>query len=135
MGNKTACGICLTNAFSLPSPLQFGLFLIGSLFNHSCDPNVHWAWCQHRGHAVFRTIQDVESGTELSICYDKRILFDPTEVRRAETQRNWKLRCCCASCSLVGGARAASDARRLDTAVRLVEAMRSRASRAESESN
>merc|ERR1712186_97954 len=85
---------------------------------------MHWDWCKRKNQVVFWTTEDVEPGTELTICYDKRILFDPTEVRQREIERKFKFRCCCESCSLIKDARIANDAQRFDTALRLVQAMR-----------
>lgn len=122
----SACGILSANGMDLteasifqgdqeapPSLSDCGVLAIGSRFNHSCTPNVHFAWSTERGSMAFHALRDVARGEELCICYDVDLLVLPG-LTRQEILKKWQFRCKCATCCLKGGEQMTSDLRRVE---------------------
>eukprot|EP00927_Polykrikos_kofoidii_P030344 TRINITY_DN26117_c0_g1_i1.p1 TRINITY_DN26117_c0_g1~~TRINITY_DN26117_c0_g1_i1.p1 ORF type:complete len:378 (+),score=68.98 TRINITY_DN26117_c0_g1_i1:93-1226(+) len=119
---KTAVGIWQTNGIKL-TETQYGLFVLGSCFNHSCRPNVSRCWVASAKKEVFRAIRDIAPGEELFIWY-----CDPWGTRtdrQEELFSKFNFKCSCPVCSLDGAELALSDLvrteyRTLHEAVRVV---------------
>ena len=45
------------------------VFLLGSRFNHSCIPNIHFAYNPNLGKETFHTVRYITAGEELTITY------------------------------------------------------------------
>eukprot|EP00930_Biecheleria_cincta_P050798 TRINITY_DN35975_c0_g1_i1.p1 TRINITY_DN35975_c0_g1~~TRINITY_DN35975_c0_g1_i1.p1 ORF type:complete len:376 (+),score=76.48 TRINITY_DN35975_c0_g1_i1:182-1309(+) len=109
-GKKSAFGILQTNAIATgqnSAHTKNGLYFVGCRFNHSCKPNVNRCWIPELGSEVFHVTQDIEPGEELTIYY-----IDPTasiSERQALLKRGFNFTCACASCSLQGDHRSASE--------------------------
>jgi len=110
-GKKSARGIFETNAIATGEASSAdtlnGLCILGSRFNHGCQPNVSRVWKDNLGLEVFRAATDVSKGSELCIYY--------VDVRRNRRERQAQLKasfdfvCSCEVCRLEGNAQAASD--------------------------
>ncbi|KDQ23403.1 hypothetical protein PLEOSDRAFT_1068435 [Pleurotus ostreatus PC15] len=74
--------------------LGFAMYIDGSYFNHSCDPNVRKT---RRGRAMeFRTTREIVAGEELNINYiDTKADW---KSRRKELLRGWYFDCKCRRC-------------------------------------
>lgn len=73
-----------------------GLFPIGAIMNHSCQPSV--TWMPFPGWLAVRTPRHLPSGSELTDTYiDVR---QPFESRRQRLQEGWGFHCCCSRCCL-----------------------------------
>lgn len=84
------------NAFSYHHSNR-GLFLAGSLFNHSCDPTACYQAVAGQSAAVFRCIQSVPAGGELTVDYTTTT--NPSVKARQDQLRREKLfECSCAVC-------------------------------------
>lgn len=70
------------------------LFLLPSLFNHSCDPNA--AWVCFGDVMVIRATRDIPKGSEVFISY----LSDPSFSKREERLRQYFDKCMCDLCTL-----------------------------------
>ncbi|KAG8910818.1 hypothetical protein FRC00_007486 [Tulasnella sp. 408] len=99
-------GVLSFNAFSpagLPRPLESekesdspsALFLLPSLFNHSCNPNAAWA-CFGDVMAI-RAMRDIPKGSEVFISYRAG---DGSFLKREETLRHYFDKCTCDLCTL-----------------------------------
>ncbi|KXS12948.1 SET domain-containing protein [Gonapodya prolifera JEL478] len=73
----------------------FGLFPLGALLNHSCEPNCVYGAGQD-GTIVFRTIKEVKEGEELLVSYIP--LDDPLPVRRGVLLTTKHFWCECSRC-------------------------------------
>lgn len=60
---REVLAIAVTNMFSQ------GVFLLGSRINHSCIPNVHFAFNKNLNKATFHAVRDIEKGEELTLSY------------------------------------------------------------------
>lgn len=71
-------------------------YLLASLFNHSCDPNVNVTWPYGNGTAVFRAARDIDAGEQLTITY----IDAESAVSERRQQLLWAygFKCMCARC-------------------------------------
>ncbi|KAA6399609.1 MAG: putative nek protein kinase [Streblomastix strix] len=66
----SALSIADCNAHSIFRDTGFGMFYIGSMFNHSCAPNS--AFCHdRRGNLILITLRPIRSGEEITIDYSE----------------------------------------------------------------
>ena len=72
------------------------VFLLGSLFNHSCTPNVDVTWPRNNAHAVFVANTDIPKHTELSISYIDQ--DQPTKARKQILAASYGFNCTCPRC-------------------------------------
>jgi len=79
------------------------IYLVPSLANHSCDPNVDVLWPRGDGGLVLTARGDVAQGEELTISYLD--CSASVEERRDATRRGWGFVCGCARCQEEGGER------------------------------
>ena len=90
--------IFYTNHFLLDflAPYTAGVFLEISRLNHSCVPNLHWAYNEELGHMTIHATRDITAGAELTVSYI------PGDMRTRE-QRHLRLEpydfvCECEAC-------------------------------------
>ncbi|KAG9046746.1 hypothetical protein FS837_003767 [Tulasnella sp. UAMH 9824] len=99
-------GVLSFNAFQpggLPHPLASenesnhpsALFLLPSLFNHSCNPNA--AWTCFGDVMVIRAMRDIPKGSEVLISYRAG---DESFLKREEELRHYFDKCTCDLCTL-----------------------------------
>lgn len=86
------------------------IFLTGSRFNSSCQPNVNNYWDESRGKITFWATRDIAEGEELCICYCDELKTRGDRWRRLESSFGFV--CQCVACSKEGDALKASDERR-----------------------
>ncbi|MEY3481146.1 MAG: hypothetical protein RIQ71_1921 [Verrucomicrobiota bacterium] len=86
----------LTRANSVNECLGFGLFPLGSLFNHSCLPNC--TYVNEGAQLVFRLLRPVSEGEELCVNYTE--LYAARDERRAELLAGKSFECRCRRCTL-----------------------------------
>jgi len=72
------------------------VFLLGSRFNHSCAPNVNFAWNTKLQKQTSHAVRDIAAGEELTVMYNNGI-------NRMRAQRQGELEergfvCACAAC-------------------------------------
>lgn len=83
-----------------PQPHQptggLALFLIGSMFNHSCSPNVHPSFGNSNTLKLFSDDKTLESGTELTLSYIDTTL--PFNERQRVLLENYGFQCSCQRC-------------------------------------
>ena len=72
------------------------VFAFGSLFNHSCVPNVDVQWLRGNADATFRTQLDVAQGEELTVSYVDSFLG--VKERRQRLLFGWGFECQCTAC-------------------------------------
>ncbi|TVY18236.1 SET domain-containing protein 5 [Lachnellula arida] len=72
------------------------VFLLGSRINHSCAPNVHFAYNSALGKQTFHAIRDIEAGEELAIMYINGT--NRTRGQRQDELKKWGFRCNCPIC-------------------------------------
>jgi hypothetical protein len=76
-----------------------GLFHQGSLFQRSCQPNVHaqWIWSTEPGKSImiFRAIRDIRPGETLSVSTDVRGMLYGRDVRHQRLFDSSGRRCSC----------------------------------------
>eukprot|EP00013_Stygamoeba_regulata_P012849 CAMPEP_0177676738 /NCGR_PEP_ID=MMETSP0447-20121125/27975_1 /TAXON_ID=0 /ORGANISM="Stygamoeba regulata, Strain BSH-02190019" /LENGTH=431 /DNA_ID=CAMNT_0019185373 /DNA_START=33 /DNA_END=1328 /DNA_ORIENTATION=- len=71
-----------------------GFTSFGSMFNHSCRPNLTWAWKGRQ--LTMSATRDIQPEEELTITYTK--LSETVENRRARLKRGWNFHCRCPRC-------------------------------------
>jgi hypothetical protein len=90
-----------------------GLFHKGSLFQRSCQPNVHAQWIRSRdtveGRMVFRTIRDILPGEFLSVSTDIRGMLYGRDIRHQRLFDSSGQKC---PCPIPQPDQATSDGRR-----------------------
>lgn len=69
--------------------VNMGLFLAGSMFNHSCEPNALYQTFSGKPKASFRAVRDVALGEELTVDYTT--LSDPSAEARQRQLEDEKL--------------------------------------------
>ena len=82
--------------------VNMGLFLAGSLFNHSCAPNALYqtisSACAAKPEAIFRAVRDITAGEEVTIDYT--FVKNPSIDSRQHQLKEEKLfQCDCPRCS------------------------------------
>ncbi|KAJ4358771.1 uncharacterized protein N0V89_003355 [Didymosphaeria variabile] len=73
------------------------IYLHGSLFNHSCIPNVHFAYNSTLGMETFHAVRDILEGEELTVSYINGIIL--TRSQRQEALERWGFLCACPACA------------------------------------
>ena len=92
--NSNSHGLNRTNAAN--ESLGFGLFPLGSIFNHSCLPNC--TYTNEGPQLVFRLLRPVREGEELCVNYTE--LYAARDERRAELHATKSFECRCRRCTL-----------------------------------
>ena len=88
-----------------------GIFLLGSRFNSSCQPNVNNYWDGRLRKITFWATSDIAAGEELCICYINELAV--REERQDRLQSAFGFVCRCVACSREGAELRASDERRV----------------------
>lgn len=96
--------ICQGNSMSIDPGSQMGVFLIGSRFNHSCVPNVHWVYNLPLEKQTFHTLCDVAKGEELTVYYIANALSQ--EESQKQLRYKWGFECTCSWRNAESGQRA-----------------------------
>jgi SET and MYND domain-containing protein len=91
--NSNSHGLNRTNAVN--ESLGFGLFPLGSIFNHSCLPNC--TYTNEGPQLVFRLLRPVREGEELCVNYTE--LYAARDERRAELHATKSFECRCRRCT------------------------------------
>lgn len=87
--NRKVLAIYAANAFG-------DVFLLGSRINHSCLPNVHFAYNPMLKKETFHAIRDIMAGEELTIMYFNAI--NRTKAQRKAESDKWGFSCSCPVC-------------------------------------
>jgi hypothetical protein len=72
------------------------IFLQGSRINHSCTPNLEYAWNPNINQGTFHAIEHIKKGEELTISYIPSNNW--TKARRTQELQRWDFACSCPSC-------------------------------------
>ena len=112
--NSNSHGLNRTNAAN--ESMGFGLFPLGSIFNHSCLPNC--TYTNEGPQLVFRLLRPVREGEELCVNYTE--LYATRDERRAELHATKSFECRCRRCTL---SPASEEEARLISAEPLVSAV------------
>ncbi|KAL1591503.1 hypothetical protein SLS60_011895 [Paraconiothyrium brasiliense] len=72
------------------------IYLHGSIFNHSCIPNVHYEHNSNLGMETFHAIHDIAAGEELTITYIHGTYR--TRNQRQAKLAKWGFLCTCPAC-------------------------------------
>jgi SET and MYND domain-containing protein len=91
--NSNSHGLNRTNAVN--ESMGFGLFPLGSIFNHSCLPNC--TYTNEGPQLVFRLLRPVREGEELCVNYTE--LYAARDERRAELHASKSFECRCRRCT------------------------------------
>jgi hypothetical protein len=87
---REVLAIAVTNMFNR------GVFLLGSRINHSCIPNVNFAFNENLNKTTFHAVRDIEEGEELTLSY-LDVANRPHATRRSElASRGFE--CSCPAC-------------------------------------
>ncbi|EJF60540.1 SET domain-containing protein [Dichomitus squalens LYAD-421 SS1] len=86
------------------------IFVIGSRFNSSCQPNVNNYWNEDLQKIAFWATSDIAEGEELCICYGD--LWKARDDRRRRLESSFRFVCQCVACSREGASLKESDERR-----------------------
>lgn len=78
-------------------PLGLGVYPLGALLNHSCEPNCVLYYAPKTHAQVIRTIRHVKEGEEL--CHPYIDLACTTPERRAKLDASYHFRCDCSRCA------------------------------------
>jgi hypothetical protein len=73
-----------------------GVFLLSSRINHSCIPNLHFAYNPELLKETFHAIRDITAGEELTIMYIKGT--NRTRSQRQAELNRWGFQCTCLAC-------------------------------------
>jgi hypothetical protein len=92
--NSNSHGLNRTNAVN--ESMGFGLFPLGSIFNHSCLPNC--TYINEGSQLVFRLLRPVREGEELCVNYTE--LYAARDERRVELHATKSFECRCRRCTL-----------------------------------
>jgi hypothetical protein len=87
--HRQVLAIYAANAFG-------SVFLLGSRINHSCVPNLHFAYNTTIGKETFHAIRDIGTGEELTITYINGT--NRTRKQRFAELDNWGFQCNCPAC-------------------------------------
>lgn len=71
---------------------MYELFFMGSMFSHSCDPNVRLK------NDAFIAIKDIKAGEEVTISYLNRKLTNMSNEKRNSNLKHWFDKCSCHFC-------------------------------------
>ncbi|KAF2664375.1 SET domain-containing protein [Microthyrium microscopicum] len=78
--------------------IEDDLLWLGSIFNHSCIPNICYTHNAATKKYTFQTIHAVEAGEELTISYLGGVI-ESREKRQDEFGRQWNFHCLCQACT------------------------------------
>lgn len=87
--HRRVLAIYAANAFG-------GVFLLGSRINHSCLPNINFAYNSMLEKETFHAIRDIRAGEELTIMYIDGT--NRTRSQRLAKLDQWGFRCTCPAC-------------------------------------
>jgi hypothetical protein len=88
------------------------VFLLGSRFNHSCIPNVDFAYNTNLKKETFHAVRDIAAGEELTVMYIDGVCL--THAHRQSKLDNWGFTCMCLACDTAApGYQASEDKRAL----------------------
>ena len=91
--NEELLNIFISSEFS-SEPFGIGLYLLGSLLDHSCAPNCN---VKFLGRDLFIVAKEEVSCISLATISYVNTMND-TNTRRAELMENWSLACTCSLC-------------------------------------
>ncbi|GJE99287.1 SET domain-containing protein [Phanerochaete sordida] len=109
--HSPAFGIHFTNALGIDSDTSV-LCLQISRINHSCDPNLSFAWHAESNTARMFALRPIAAGEELFHSYRRLITF--TRAERHERLAPFGFVCACRTCALPYLERVVSDKRRME---------------------
>lgn len=72
-------------------------YLLCSMFNHSCEPNVEMSWPANNTKVQVRALRQIDRGEELTITYIDPNL--PVKTRQNKLQFGYGFRCTCDLCT------------------------------------
>ena len=72
------------------------VFLLGSLFNHSCVPNIDVRWPENNAHVAFVANTAIPRHTELTISYIDQ--HQPVALRQHTLAESYGFQCTCMQC-------------------------------------
>jgi hypothetical protein len=72
------------------------VFLLGPRINHSCIPNIDFAYNRTLEKETFHAVRDITAGEELTISYITGV--NRTRIQRQSELDNWGFRCLCPAC-------------------------------------
>lgn len=75
------------------------IYLSGSTFNHSCDPNVHASFVSRS--LVVRAIKPLTPGSPLELCYGPQVGESGLEERQRWLKKRYFFICKCMGCSVL----------------------------------
>jgi hypothetical protein len=87
--HRRVLAIYAANAFG-------SVFLLGSRINHSCTPNVHFAYNPALEEETFHAVRDIRAGEELTITYINGT--NRTRDQRQDQLDKWGFQCTCSTC-------------------------------------
>ena len=87
------------------------IFLLGSRFNSSCEPNINNYWNENLGEITFWAVRDIAEGEELCICYGNPL--GTRADRRRKLEAAFRFVCNCVACARDSAALESSDDRRV----------------------
>lgn len=87
--HRRVLGIWVANCFD-------DVFLLGSRINHSCTPNVHFAYNSALEKETFHAIRDIRAGEEVTIMYINGT--NRTRGQRQDELKKWGFQCNCPTC-------------------------------------
>jgi hypothetical protein len=87
---RRVLGIHKTNHFN-------DVFWLGSRINHSCLPNIHFAYNPRLQQETFHAVRDIAAGEELTVWYNENVLSTRRQ-RQAELAHKWGFVCNCPVC-------------------------------------
>ena len=82
--------------FMLNTSSGKAVYILGSFFNHSCDPSVDVVWPHNDGRVAFVTKRLITAGEQLFVSYIDE--SSPEASRRALLLDGWGINCQCAKC-------------------------------------
>ncbi|GER57123.1 histone-lysine N-methyltransferase ATXR4 [Striga asiatica] len=87
---------CAAAAVAAEAAVGNAIYMLPSLYNHDCDPNVNILWTENVD-AKITALRDIEEGEELRICYiDASMDYD---ARQAILYQGFGFRCKCFRCA------------------------------------
>ena len=84
-----------------PEPFGIGIYLLGSIFNHSCVPNCTVGFLGRD--LVVTATEDILAGNLSSKAFISYVnTMDDTKTRNRKLNENWFFTCKCSLCSDLG---------------------------------
>lgn len=88
--SRRVLSIFLTNDFG------GRIYLTASRFNHSCAPNIEYAWNENLGRGTFHAIKDIDKDEELTLSYV--VSANRTKLQRSRSLADNGIICTCPLC-------------------------------------